>query len=210
MARTHAALLAAFALSACGQPIPSPISPEETARTAPDSPAVAYPKGPFGYAMGSVIANLQFVGQDDTNGNGVIDKGDAFRDVRLSDYYQKQGIKALFVGVAAGWCEPCKQEQPGLVQLHTKYAGKIAFLEALIENKDHNPADQDFVDQWAGTYKLPFTMVSDPTVVLGPYYAQEAFPMQLVINTADMSIVYQGNGTGDVVTEFSQIFDAIN
>lgn len=197
-------------LGACGQPQPPPITPEEQAQMPPVVNPVDYPKGPYGYQVGSVIANLEFVGQSDTNHNGVIDSGDTVTSVRLSDYYAKKDIKAIFLGVAAGWCGPCMEEQPTLVALAKSYQGKIQFVEAIIEKGTRGvPADAEFVDFWAGRYKIGFDMVSDPTVVLGPYYAMPAFPMQLVIRTSDMTIQYQNNGTGPMLQDdLKGVFDA--
>ncbi len=233
MARPLVALVAALALPACTPPTPAPVTPQETART-PDAPnTVDYPAGPYGFVakyqldpqgalamvdpMGSVIQNLEFVGQDDSNGNGVIDSGDAVKTIRLSDYYANKNIKVLFIGAAAGWCGPCKMEQPALVQLFQKYGGKngkVAFLEAVTQQASEvnpKPADIEFIDSiWAANYQLPFTLVTDPNDNLGPYYIQNAIPMQLIVRTSDMRIFYQGNGTGavaDVVKEFSNLFD---
>lgn len=159
--------------------------------------AAQYPCGPYGRTQGQVIENLALPVQSDTNMNGVIDAMDTVRTAHFSDYFQSQGVKALFVGVAAGWCEPCKMEQPDLVALYNSYggkAGKVAFLEAIIEKPDRSPADTGFVDAWAGNYKIPFDMASDPNAILAPYYNTATFPMQMVISTKDMKITWQQNG----------------
>ncbi len=175
----------------------------------PGQPGVDYPSGPYGFQVGSRIANLELTGQRDSNNSGLIDSSDEIVSIHLSDYYMKQ-YKALFVGVAAQWCNPCKMEQPGLVSLHAANKSNVGFVEAIIQKNDGSPADITTVDQWTSAYKIPFDMAADPTVALGPYYAEPAFPMQLVIDTKDMTIVFQGNGTSaDLETMFQGIFDGI-
>ena len=196
-------------LGACGGTQP-PVSPGETAKNPGMTNSVDYPKGPYGYTQGSIIENLQLTGQVDSNSDGLITPQDVIKPLHLSDYYQDKTIKAMFIGVAAGWCGPCKAEQPNLVALYNSYGGrkgKVAFLEAIIENADHQPADMTFVDTWATTYKIPFDMASDPTSALGPYYNQAAFPMQMIIKMSDMSIVWQQNGAP--VEEVKTQIDAV-
>jgi hypothetical protein len=156
-----------------------------------------YPSGPYGVVVGQVIDNLQLVGQHDTNGDGVVNSLDAIAPICLSDYFQNKQIKVLAVLVAAEWCSPCQQEQPELVQSWNNYkttnAG-VAYLEAIIQDKNGNPADITTVDRWSTKFMIPFDMAADPTVALGPYYNIAAFPMQMVIRTSDMTIQWQNNG----------------
>ena|SRR5579871_888060 len=186
----------AFAsLIGCGQAVT--VDPMETTKDEPTINAVKYPSGPYGYSQGSVVADLELTGQHDTNGNGLIDPADTIAPIHFADYYGGK-TKVLVVMVAAGWCGPCKMEQPGLVQLWNAYQssnpGEVAFLEAIIQNPAGQPSDMVFVDQWAKTYQIPFDMAADPTVALGPYYNIAAFPMQMVLQTKDMTIQWQNNG----------------
>jgi hypothetical protein len=211
MRRTVLFCASSLLFAACGTP--QMIDPMETPKTSGSMTCdpMKYPCGPYGYWQGSTIQDVELVGQRDSNGNGVIDSGDAVVPIHLSDYFQNKSTKAIFVGVAAGWCGPCKMEQPGLVSASSKYKTQVGFLEALIEDASGNPADTTFVDSvWAARYQIPFDLAADPASVLGPYYAQGAFPMQMVIRTSDMSIQYQSNGAplSEVQTAIDQILAA--
>jgi thiol-disulfide isomerase/thioredoxin len=157
----------------------------------------AYPAGPYGYTIGTRIANLTLSAKSDDNGSGVIDSADTIKSVELADIFADKSIKALYVGVSAEWCPPCNAEQPDLVKLYNSYqsAGKgVAFLEAMNQDVKGNPADFTVVNRWSTKYKIPFMMAADPNESLGPYYAIAAFPMEMVIDTTDMTITYQFNG----------------
>ena len=57
---------------------------------------------------------------------------------------------------------------------------------------------------------MPFDIAADPTVVLGPYYKQAAFPMQMIIRASDMQITFQENGLqppGRLDAEFDKILN---
>jgi hypothetical protein len=161
-----------------------------------------YPCGPYGSSLGNVIDNLALVGQKDDNMNGT-PTDDPVRPIHFSDYYQDKSLKILVVLVAAEWCVPCQMEQSELITSWQKYQTNkngVAYLEAIIEDIHHAPADMTTVDRWAGrmwppsNLKIPFDMAADPTVALGPYYDIAAFPMQMVIQTSDMTIQWQNNG----------------
>ncbi|MSP62392.1 MAG: TlpA family protein disulfide reductase [Myxococcales bacterium] len=205
------AAIAAFG-AACGAQDPTYVSPKETAKMIPESPAkLDYPDGPYGYVTESIVADLQFVARADSNGNGEIDPGDALKPIRLSDYYANKKIKALVVGLAAGWCGPCKKEQPELVALYKGYGGKngpVGIIEVLSDNASPGkPADQAFADYWAKTYHLPFEVGSDPSGVLDVYNPDGAIPLSLVIRTSDMSIVEMKSGLP--VPSLKKILDTI-
>lgn len=201
-----------LAVSACGSPGSTVDPNQNTTKDAGDHNAcdpTVYPCGPYGYGQGSVIENLQLTGQRDDNMDRVVDSGDTIKPINLADYFQNKNYTVLFVGVAAEWCNPCKIEQPGLVQMYKDYqaaGGKVGFLEALIQSADGKPADMATVDRWATTYHIPFDMASDATVALGPYYNVAAFPMQMVITTKDMVIQWQMNGAP--ITELKSQIDA--
>ena len=200
-------LLGMALASGCGAP--PPISVDEPAqgaatplgaahKTTPTNVCdkSAYPCGPFGFLSGEVVANLQLYGRHDDNNNGTV-TDDPARIIKMSDYYKDKSIKVIAVLVAAEWCGPCQQEQPDLVAAWKKYQTNksgVAFIEAIIQRKDGTPADLDAVDRWSKQFKTPFDMVADPTVALGPYYNVAAFPMQMVIQTSDMTIQAQNNG----------------
>lgn len=158
--------------------------------------AASYPCGPYGSDVGSVIANLELLGQRDDNGNGSV-TDDPVRAIHLADYHADPNVKVLVIATSAEWCAPCRQEQSELVALWKKYrdAGAgVAFLEAVIQKQDTTPADTTTVDQWAAYYHIPFDMASDPMLALSPYYDINLFPSTMVVRTSDMVIVAQNRG----------------
>jgi hypothetical protein len=168
-----------------------------------------YPCGPYGLTQGDVIANLSIPGKRDLNGDGSpVD--DPATTLRLSDYFQKQGLRALLLSLAAEWCLPCKNEQPTLVSMYQSYlaSGQVALLEVLVQDQLGNPAPQSVADAWATTYKLPFDIGADPQQVLTPYYNPTSMPTQLVLRTRDMSIVFLHTGPVSE-SQFKPILDGI-
>lgn len=211
-----AAAAAALLFAACGTP--APVIPVEDGKGGDPLNTVdpsKYPVGPYGFTVGNVIPNLEFVGYKDDNGDGKVTDNTP-RKIRLSDYYQDKNIKALAVLVAAEWCGPCQQEQNELVTSWNKYQQDkkgVAYVEAIIESAKRDssgrflPADLETVQRWGNhawpdprgknpAAIIPFPLVADPTVVLGPWYPTPAFPMQLVIKTSDMTLQWANNGYG--------------
>lgn len=222
-----AAALGALLLSACGNVAPVP--PVENGQGGDPLNAQdpsKYPVGPYGFAIGGVVPNFEFVGyRDDNNNAKVID--DTPRKIRLSDYFQDKSVKAIAVLVAAEWCGPCQQEQNELVRswnLYQKDKKGVVYVEAIIEsakkasNGSFLPADLETLQRWAShawpdpskknpDAIIPFPVVADPTVVLGPWYPTPAFPMQLVIKASDMTLQWANNGYGPGALE--QQIDAV-
>ncbi len=148
-----------------------------------------YPCGPYGTQVGSVIQNLSFPGR--VNATAPV------TTISLSDFYQNKKIQALAISATAWWCPPCNDEQPPAEKLYQGYQAEgdgVAFLEASIQKTDGSPADMTSTDAWRAKYNLTFDLVCDPTNVLQPYYNINAFPMNMVVRTSDMRIVWQFNG----------------
>jgi thiol-disulfide isomerase/thioredoxin len=184
------------ALVACGGT--TTVNPDEQNKdSATDTcDPLTYPCGPYGYAPGAIVANLSLVGQHDDNNSG-LPTDDAVKPIHFADYFAQKGYKALVVLAAAEWCSPCQAEQPELVSLFNAYkanGNKVAMVEAIVQDKDGNPADMTVVDRWTNRFHLPFDMVADPGNALNPYYDINAFPMQMVVRTSDMKIIWQNNG----------------
>ena len=157
--------------------------------------ASSYPCGPFGFAQGARIANLTIDGQRDANHSGsAVD--DPVAPIQLADYFADPKLSMLAIIIGAESCVPCQNEQPNLVTLYDNYlpGGKVAFLEAIVQNASGQPADQTVIDNWATRYNLPFDISHDPTQALAPYYPVNTFPSAMAIRLADMTIVYQVTG----------------
>jgi hypothetical protein len=202
MPRSLSAALPALALTACGlvdtttsEPI---IERGKGGDTAVCDPAV-YPCGPYGYQPGSVIENLSLVARVDDDGNGTTDATDPVGTIPLSRYFQDKNIYALVMTGSAEWCGPCQAEQPGLRALYESYqqaGGHLAILETIVQDANYRPSTIAVADRWKARFQLPFDVAADPASVLSPYYDINAFPMNMVVRTSDMKIVWQSNGGG--------------
>lgn len=199
----------ALALGACGGTANTPATPLERGKGGGDNTACGegiYPCGPYGYQAGSVIENLSLVGRPDANTNGNFDD-DAVAEIELSRYHQDKNIHVLLLTGSAEWCSPCRMEQPELKELFEQKkaaGGHLAILETIVQDKQGNPSDIAVADRWRHDFDLPFDVTADPSVVLQPYYDINAFPMNMVIRTSDMQIMWQGNGL-DTATVKQQI-----
>jgi AhpC/TSA family len=158
--------------------------------------ATGYPCGPYGYARGSVVADLTLTGQRDSDGTGsAVD--DPVAPIHLHDYFQDATLTALVIVIGTVSCVPCQNEQPTLVASYRAHQPQAAFLEAIVQGAAGAPADTSVVDAWAANYSLPFDLTADPTQALAQYYPANAFPSAMVIRTSDMTIVYQVVGPAD-------------
>jgi hypothetical protein len=169
-----------FGLGACGG-AGAPAS-------GPCLPAV-YPCGPYGYAVGATLADASLYGRRDRDGNGsALD--DPAGTFRLAEYFATPGLRALVLSLSTVWCVPCTGEQPALVSLFGRYraGGQVAFLEILLQRSNGDPADGSDADRWAAEFNLPFDIAADPMDSLRGYYDPNAFPEQMVVRTADMTI----------------------
>ena len=162
--------------------------------------ASGYPCGATGATVGKVIPNLCIDGtqRDDNKSGSPVD--DKVRTVCLSEYYADKGLKALAILVAAEWCIPCQNEQPGVVKAYNDYktAKKgVAILEAITQKANSTPADAGTTANWVNHYNVPFDITFDQTMALAPYSDPTTFPSQLVIRTSDMTIQWMHNGLDD-------------
>jgi thiol-disulfide isomerase/thioredoxin len=202
---------AAFSLVGCGAPMMlDPMEQTQDPNKVAHPTVLDYPTGPYGFTLDSVVApDLVLTGMTDSNTSGLLDTADTVKTFKVSDYY-KSKYKVLFIGVAAEWCVPCQNEQPALVSLYGKNKDNVAFLEAMIQDVKGKPADMTVVTRWSKRFNIGFDMAADPTVALGPYYQQAAFPMQLIIDLSTMKITFQGNGSGgNTEAELQSQFDYV-
>jgi hypothetical protein len=167
-------------------------APLDAAVDATCGPGV-YPCGPYGYQIGSTVANLAFVGQRDDNGNGHIDSGDTPVLLHLSDL-AAPGVDAIMIDVCAAWCGPCNADQPGLVTLAQSYGSRVVFFGVIVQTASRQPGDLTTVDHWGTQYHVPYPMAADPDGVTQLYLPVEAYPEHLVIRTSNMTLVWRNNG----------------
>jgi hypothetical protein len=175
---------------------------------APTSQA-AYPDGPYGVAVGSVVPNLKYYGfhnpqtSSDTNN---------LEDIELAQFYNPTGSdmwpadstyrpgeakpKVLWIDVSAQWCPPCQEESavtlPADYKLYQPQGAEI--LLELIEDTNGNPALPVNLVQWTTKYKTAWPAVIDPsrqTFTLAP---QDAYPDNIVVDTKTMKVLYKVAG----------------
>jgi thiol-disulfide isomerase/thioredoxin len=147
--------------------------------------------------MGAVIGDFAVQGQRDTNGNGNA-TDDPLVTIQMGDYFHDPALKALAIIIGSESCVPCQNEQPMLITLQQMYGGKVAMLEAIVQDAGGRPATQQVIDNWVARFNVPFDMTPDPTQALAPYYPANSFPSTMAIRLSDMKIVYQvvGPATG--------------
>jgi peroxiredoxin len=136
-----------------------------------------YPSGPYGTGEGDVIDDLSFAKTD----------GGAFT---LNDIFADESKKLLLVSTAAGWCAPCREEQPALQERYAAWKDKgLAVLVAIFEDSSYQTPSTDFVTQWRSQYSLTFDVVLDEPFVLSAYYNADLTPMNMFVTVDTMKIL---------------------
>jgi hypothetical protein len=184
----------------------------------PPVSSAAYPEGPFGFAEGSILPNLEFLGFPD-----FVHRGAELRITKLSDFYNPTGAevfgeelayygdgqvvprnleglpmkpRAIVMLISSVWCGPCRTEAanvlPGEYAEWKPQGGH--FLAILIDGQDPGtPATVDELSTWASTYNTSYTMAMDPSNHVMAFY-EPAFPGNIIIRTSDMKIIRQVAG----------------
>jgi thiol-disulfide isomerase/thioredoxin len=162
-----------------------------------------YPLGPYGYAKGSVIANLQFQAKIDPMGAaGTAAYADLdTQTVNLSDYFQNNNpdVGWLVLTGAAGWCQPCREEAQTMPTVSQKWEPMgVRFLTVLIQGFDETnqtPATPADIDNWQQKTKEHIGIGTDPKDNLHDFASEIAsFPLNMIVRTADMAIIYTALG----------------
>lgn len=185
-------------LIACGSPVDNTMNKMITPSGA------NYPMGPYGYAQGSIVGDLGFVGKKDPAGaSGTADYSALpMEAISLASYYGDPNVKYVFMSGNAGWCKPCNDEQPLVKAAQEKYEPKgVKFLEAMNQGYDRAtgaPATEDDINQWASRHQLHLAIASDPSDYIHQYADVAAFPLNMVIRTSDMQIVFMAVGEQDI------------
>jgi AhpC/TSA family len=159
-------------------------------------PSPIYPAPPYGYREGRVIEDLVFQGKHDSDLSGRVDSLDPVATLSLHDYHLNPNDKLLVIVACAVWCGPCNAEQPSLNTLYNTYKSSgVAFLSVIMEGTTTTPATMNNLNNWGASKNVPYDLVIDPLGLLGPYFTQQAFPMQMLVRTSDMRIVWQNSGS---------------
>lgn len=187
--------VALFALVACD---PGPRM--DLANRMADDQAQNYPAAPYGYQVGAVIQNIKFVGKADPDGAAGTATYDTLpmKAFALSDFYGSPDVKLLVVSGVAGWCGPCNEEQFEVPDLQAKYEPLgVRWVEGLVQGFNETtgaPATSSDIDRWANRHGLHVAIGLDPEDKLHEYADVTAFPLNMLIRTSDMHIVYMAVG----------------
>jgi hypothetical protein len=180
-------------------PMPSATATATPTATAPTiegefAPIQAYPPGPYGYGIGAVIDNLEFIGWRDP----VASAYDValLEHVRLGDFYDPNGTNTelIVINASAVWCTVCQAEMRDMNRSGTYEAfraRKVQVLGTLFEDGAGDPAKPRDLSLWGSSDKraIAFPLVLDPALKMGRYFASDATPLNLVVDARTMRIV---------------------
>lgn len=146
-------------------------------------PRDTYPGGPYGTAVETILAPLEFVTPE----------GETFS--LDADVFKNPDHRLLFVTTTAGWCTACIEEQPKLNELHRDFGDKgLVVLVSYFQDTEFNAATPEGAAQWKARFGLLPTVVADPPFVLKAYYDQSLTPMSMLVNVSTMEILYLRTG----------------
>jgi hypothetical protein len=165
------------------------------------NPALNYPKAPYGYAKGSIIAPLTFVGKEDPNGAA----GTAlYADLQTQTFdfaaiHNDKTIGYLLLSGSAGWCVPCREEAAEIRRISPMWEPKgVKFVTVLIQGFDEanqTPSTVPDIDRWQALLKEHIGIAIDPSDNLHEFADQIAsFPLNILVRTYDMAILTQSIG----------------
>jgi hypothetical protein len=158
-------------------------------------PIAAYPAGPYGSEVGSIIANHEFLGWLDPIRSGF--DPNRLREIRLSDFHDPRGqdTELIVLNSSAVWCPACRSEMQTLDRLDMSGSyrrAKVAIVGTLFEDGTGAPAKPEDLALWGNglSFLIDFPLVLDPALKLGPYFAQSVTPLNLVIDARTMEILF--------------------
>ena len=94
----------------------------------------------------------------------------------------------------ASWCESCRRETPGLVDLHRRLAGR---LDVVGVNVDRSP---ERALEFARESGIPYASVSDPDLAVADLFDVHGTPALILIDQ-DGTVVRRGNGLAGALRE---------
>lgn len=153
-----------------------------------------YPEGPYGHGVGATVPNLSFLGWRDPAAAQY--DAEHLEVVNLSDFYNPNGTEGkpriIALNASAVWCTVCRAEYRQLQSSHTyaNYRPKgVEMIGVLFEDNDYNPAKPSDLNRWGTVFEVPFPLVLDPGFKTGQFFASDATPLNLLIDTSNMQIL---------------------
>lgn len=196
---------ASFLAAGCDEEEP-PVTPEfeeGQGQEAVDDVELAYPEGPYGTEVGSIVADFKFYGFP----NPSADQGTA-QLLKLSDFYNPTGTgvypegsmygagkakpKALQIIISSVWCIYCQEENREVLPgNHAEYGPRGAeFLVMLADGPEPGtPAEFSHLTAWTTKYKTAWPSAIDPAYSLELLYPDFAYPINMIIDTTTMELV---------------------
>jgi hypothetical protein len=176
-------------LGACGSNTPQ--IPPELLDTNGGCRVPSYVSGPYGREEGNAVKNFCFRGW--RNPTAIAHTEANLEIVAFSDYYDPQGTKGtrlLIVNTAALWCSACQEEHKKLPAQFTDYSKRgLAIIATLFQDNRRNPATPQDLGLWADTFDTNFPLALDPDYQMGEYASAETAPLNLLIDTRNMTIL---------------------
>lgn len=170
------------ALVALGCAPPTDPTPNRAAPTSGD-----YPAGPYGYARGSVMANLTFLGKSapaPTDYSTLPMTPTSLADLR-------KNAQLIVLDRGARWCTDCNNDMPAFKELEADYGPRgVAVLDVLAQGGVGTTATEDDINRWANAYALAGNIAIDPEQQLARYVDVDAYPVYIVVRASTMTIEY--------------------
>lgn len=170
---------------------------------APREAGFAYPAGPYGIDVNSIIENYRFVGY--VNAMQSIDQLQA---VELAEFYNPDGMgtfgpgsqfgegnpkpKGLVIAIGSVWCPPCNQEAATTLPAeyaHYKPLGGEILFQLADGPTPGTPAKLQHLSSWVNKYDVNYPAVLDPNYKLNDLFAENAYPANMIVRTSDMRII---------------------
>ena len=189
---------------ACG----SSTTPDDTSTVAPGD-TTGTPSGDTGKPSGGTCAASTTCAQAEVLKSVELQDCDGNK-VSLSDLFC--GTKATVFAFGAGWCQPCREEQPTLQGWYA--AHHAAGLQVVTILKEQSGPDdvatKTFCSDWKAQYKLDFPVLIDPTDKLTTTCLGTGgtLPVVLVVGP-DGQVVYRdvGGDARDAEATFTELLD---
>jgi cytochrome c-type biogenesis protein len=102
----------------------------------------------------------------------------------------------VMLNVWATWCPPCREEMPGLQQLHERYGGQG--LSVVAVSVDSRGAE-DAIERFVADFGISFTILHDPAEVVAQRFRTSGVPQTFLLD-----------GSGRLVERWIGKFDPVS